>query len=579
MSGRRIRKERRRWQRKTLTSPEIAILYPLSDKKESTSDAFLFYVLNISEGGVLLESPQRFEADSFFDMWIRLSDERVWTAFEGKVIWLHKSFNKPNHYLLGVQFQRPKLHEEVTVHKRMSPSDVEFLIHTQLLDAIPQDAWCPVLNCIVPKHLRAGERLISQGEKGDNFYLIQDGSCQVSVEKEKKLHAIDHGKPGEIVGEMAILTGEPRSAHVDAETDMKVWCITRKQFDSLCKEYPDLLNFLTEIITNRFYSSRVTADRTIGKYVINEVIGRGGFSIVYKGIHAALNMPVAIKMLKHDLAMRHDFSEQFINEAKIIARLNHENIVKVYDIEDLYRTFFIIMEHLEGVSLKFILKKMLKLPLDRALDILLQVCDGLAYAHGQGIVHRDINPNNIFILPDGHVKIIDFGVACSSGSEDSLFEGTIFYISPEQIQAERLDERTDIYSLGIMAYEMITGQKPFLEDDIAKIIDSHLYQDIPDPRESVPDLPDELCNIIVRCTRKEPSKRYQKIQEIIDELKPLAEKLGIETQLREQRKMLSLFVFYQEEQQLVLKQLVEEFSNELKKIGVHLRAADFKDAQ
>jgi CRP-like cAMP-binding protein len=579
VNGRQIRKERRQWQRKTLTSPEIAILYPLSDKKESTSDAFLFYVLNISEGGVLLESPQRFEAGSFFDMWIRLSDERVWTAFEGKVIWLHKSFNKPNHYLLGVKFQRPKLYEEVTVHKRMSPSDVEFLMHTQLLDAIPQDAWCPVLNCIMPRHLRAGERLISQGEKGDNFYLIQDGSCLVSVEKGKKLHAIAHVKPGGIVGEMAILTGEPRSAHVDAETDMKVWCITRKQFDSLCKEYPDLLNFLTEIITNRFYSSRVTADRTIGKYVINEVIGRGGFSIVYKGIHTALNMPVAIKMLKHDLALRPDFSEQFINEAKIIARLNHENIVKVYDIEDLYRTFFIIMEHLEGVPLKFILEKMPKLSLTRALDILLQVCAGLAYAHGHGIVHRDINPNNIFILPDGRVKIVDFGLACSSGSEGSLFEGTIFYISPEQIQAERLDERTDIYSLGIMVYEMVTGQKPFHDDDIQKIIDFHLQQNVPNPRESVPDLPDELCNVILRCTKKEPSKRYQKVQEIIDELKPLAEKMGIETQLREQRKMLSLFVFYQEEQQLALNRLVEEFSNELKKIGVHLRAADFKDAQ
>jgi CRP-like cAMP-binding protein len=579
MNGNQIQKERRRWQRKTLPSPEIAILYPLSDKKESTSDSFLFYVLNISEGGVLLEYPQRFEAGSFFDMRIRLSDERVWTAFEGKVIWLHKSFNKPNHYLLGVQFQRPKLHEEVTVHKRVSPSDVEFLMHTQLFDAIPQDARCPVLNCIVPKHLRAGERLISQGEIGDNFYLIQHGLCLVSVEKDKKLHAIAHVKPGDIVGEIATLTGEPRSAHVDAETDMKVWCITRNQFDSLCKEYPDLLKFLTEIITNRLYSSRVTADRTIGKYVINEAIGRGGYSIVYKGIHAALNMPVAIKMLKHDLALRPDFSEQFINEAKIIARLNHENIVKVYDIEELYRTFFIIMEHLEGVPLKFVLEKMPKLPLTRALDILLQVCAGLAYAHGHGIVHRDINPNNIFILPDGRVKIVDFGLACSSGSEGSLFEGTIFYISPEQIQGERLDERTDIYSLGIMSYEMVTGQKPFQDDDIQKIIEFHLQQDIPDPRESVPDLPDELRNVILRSTKKEPSKRYKRVQEIIDELKPLAEKLGIETHLREQRKMLSLFVFYQDEQQLVLNRLVEEFSNELKKIGVHLRAADFKDVQ
>jgi Tfp pilus assembly protein PilZ len=579
MKSGQIKKERRMWPRKTLTTPETAILYPLHKKRESTSDTFLAYVINISEGGVLIESPVRFKDGSLLDMWIRLSDEGGWTAFEGKVIWLHQNFTKPNYYLLGVQFQRLKLHEEVTGSKRMLPSDVEFLMHTQLFNIIPQEAKCPLLNCIKPRYLRSGERLISQGEIGDTFYLIQHGSCLVSVEKDKKLHAIARVKPGDIVGEIATLTGEPRSAHVDAETDMKVWCITRKQFDSLCREYPDLLNFLTEIVTNRFYSSRVIADRTIGKYVVNEVIGRGGYSIVYKGIHSALNMPVAIKMLKHDLALRSDFSEQFINEAKVIARLNHDNIVKVFDIEELYRTFFIIMEHLEGVPLKFILEKMPKLPLNRGLDILLQVCHGLAYAHGHGIIHRDINPNNIFILPDGRVKIVDFGLACSSGSEGNLFEGTIFYISPEQIRAERLDERTDIYSLGIMAYEMVTGKKPFPYNDIPKIIDFHLQQDIPDPRESVPDLPDELINVILRCTKKEPSKRYQRIQDIIDELKPLAEKMGLETQLREKRKMLSLFVFYQDEQQLVLKRLVEEFSNELKKMGVILRAADFKDVQ
>ncbi len=577
-----VQKEKRHWVRKTLLTPEIAILYPQyeKEKEDSALDTVLVYVLNISEGGALFESPVKFKASSLFDILIRLSEERIWTAFEGRVISVYPSSNKLNYHLLGVQFQKIKLHEEVAVRKkRMSPSDVEFLMQTQLFDAVPEEARCPLLNCLVPKHVHAGDRLISQGDKGDTVYVIQHGTFLVSVEKDNKLYAIAHIKPGDIVGEMAILTGEPRSAHVDAETDSKVWCITRKQFDDLCREQPDLLNFLTEMITNRFYSTRVTADRTIGKYVINEIIGRGGFSIVYKGIHEALSMPVAIKMLKHDLAMRPDFSDQFVNEAKIIARLNHDNIVKVYDIEELFRTFFIIMEHLEGVSLKFILEKMPRLPLAKILDILLQICAGLFYAHEQGIVHRDINPNNIFVLPDGRVKIVDFGLACSSGSEGSLFEGTLFYISPEQIQGEYLDERTDIYSLGIMAYEMLTGQIPFLDDDLQKVIDLHLHQDIPDPRKLVPDLPDALYNFLMRCTQREPSKRYQNIGEIIDELKPLAEKMGIETQLREQRKMMSLFLFYQDEHQLVLKRLVEEFTSELKKIGVALRAADFKDVE
>lgn len=579
MGGIYSKKERRRWLRKTLPTPEIAIFYPLYDKAIPSPDTFLVYVINISEGGILIESPVRFKTGSSLDIWIRLYDEGGWTAFEGKIIWLHYCPDKPKFYLLGVQFIRLKLHEKVVGHKRIKPSDIEFLINTQLFKAIPHEAWCPVLNCIEPRHLHAGVRLISQGEIGETLYLIQNGSCLVSVEKDNKLHSIARLKPGDIVGEIATLTGEPRNAHVDVETDVKAWCITRNQFDSLCKEYPDILNFLTEMVTNRICSSRVVADRTIGKYVINEIIGRGGFSIVYKGIHSALNMPVAIKMLKHDLALRSDFSEQFVNEAKIIARLNHENIVKVYDIEELYRTFFIIMEYLEGEPLRLILEKMPRPPLTKVLNILLQICYGLSYAHSQGIIHRDINPNNIFIMPDGRIKIVDFGLACSPGSEGCLFEGTIFYISPEQIKAENLDGRTDIYSLGIMAYEMITGEKPFYGDDISKIIDFHLQQDIPDPRESVPDLPDELRNVILRCTKKKPSERYLRIHEIIDELRPLAEKMGVENHLKEKRKMLSLFIFYKEENKLLLKNLVEEFNNELKKGGIILKAADFEDVQ
>lgn len=324
----------------------------------------------------------------------------------------------------------------------------------------------------------------------------------------------------------------------------------------------------------------MTADRTVGKYVINEIIGKGGWSIVYKGIHAGLNMPVAIKMLNHDMAMRPEFTERFKNEAKIIAKLNHENIVKVYDIEEVYRTIFIIMEYLDGVSLKFILEKMPRLPLPRVLDILLQVCAGLSYAHQHSIIHQDIKPDNIFIQPDDRAKIVDFGLACIPGAiEDLGWPGSVFYTSPEQIEGDPVSERTDIYSLGIAAYEMITGQRPFPEDNVAKVMNFHLNEDTPDPRTLIPDLPEELSNFLIRATRRDPAARYQSISQILHALKPLAEKMGLESrsQLREQRKMMSLFLFYQDQHQLALNRLVEDFSNELKKIGAVVRAADFKD--
>jgi serine/threonine protein kinase len=279
------------------------------------------------------------------------------------------------------------------------------------------------------------------------------------------------------------------------------------------------------------------------------------------------------------MAMDPDFSEKFRYEAKTIARLNHENIVKVYDIEEFYRTIFIIMEYLEGVSLDSILERMPRLPLPRVLDILLQVCAGLEYAHEQDIVHQDIKPGNIFIQRNNRAKIVDFGLACPPGTIDCGLPGTLFYMAPEQIDGETMNERTDIYSLGITAFEMICGQRPFPEDDMVKLMDPDLRGDVPDPRTLVPDLPDELHNFIMHATQRDSGARYKSMSQVIDDLEPLAEKMGVrpEPLLREQRKMISLFLFYEDQHELVLKRLVEDFSLELNKIGAELRAAEFKD--
>lgn len=588
----RRQKERRQHPREFLPTPEVGILYPEYSKKgggsdiEGKLDTLLVNVLNRSNGGLLLESFLEFKVGSSLNILVRLPHEELWQAFKGKVKWVDKKPNKQNHYLFGIKFQPGISHIEVPMHKaeirkkRMYPRDLEFLMQIPLFDSISQESRCPLLNCMTPKHLQAGERLISQGDEGDTLYIIQNGSCVVGVEKHGKEHPIRRLRAGDVVGEMAILTGERRTASVDAETDMSLWSIGRGQFDALCREHPDLRNFLTELITNRFSTEKMTADRTVGKYVINEIIGKGGWSIVYKGIHAGLNMPVAIKMLNHDMAMRPEFTERFKNEAKIIAKLNHENIVKVYDIEEVYRTIFIIMEYLDGVSLKFILEKMPRLPLPRVLDILLQVCAGLSYAHQHSIIHQDIKPDNIFIQPDDRAKIVDFGLACIPGAiEDLGWPGSVFYTSPEQIEGDPVNESTDIYSLGITAYEMITGQRPFPEDNVAKVMNFHLNEDTPDPRTLIPDLPEELSNFLIRATRRDPAARYQSISQILHALKPLAEKMGLESrsQLRDQRKMMSLFLFYQDQHQLALNRLVEDFSNELKKIGAVVRAADFKD--
>ncbi len=200
--------------------------------------------------------------------------------------------------------------------------------------------------------IRAGERFVTQGEIENKAYIIQSGTCLVIVEKNGKLHPVDHYGEGDIVGGVGLLTGEPRIAHVEAETDVEVWVLEKSQFDDIAAKDHEVRTFLTEVISNRFDSRRPTAYRTIGKYVATDIIGRGGYSIVYKGLHKTLNMPVAIKMMRHDMAMDSDFLSRFHHEAKTIAGLNHPNIIKIYDIEERYQTVFIIMELMEDWNLE-----------------------------------------------------------------------------------------------------------------------------------------------------------------------------------------------------------------------------------
>jgi serine/threonine protein kinase len=461
----------------------------------------------------------------------------------------------------------------------ISSADFEFLLKTNLFNAIPHDAISPVFHSLRFKHIKAGERFITQGDEGDGFYIIKNGSCIINLEKDDTITPVARLKAGDLVGEMAVLTGERRSTHVDAETDMDLWSLTREQFDRLSQEFPDIRNFLTEIVVQRFSSLKITANRTIGKYTINEVLDQGGWSIVYKGLHDILNFPVAIKMLKHNMAMDPEFSEKFRHEAKTIARLNHPNIVKVYDIEERYRTVFIIMEFLEGFSLQYLLINKPRPSLSSTLDIILQVCSGLEYAHKQGIIHQDIKPANIFIQPDGQAKIVDFGLACARGNIDFDMPGTIFYMSPEQMQGNPVDERTDVYSLGIMVYELLTGKRPFPEDDLGKLVDWHINENAPDPRILIPDLPEELHTVISKSIRKDPAERFSNISEIVDKLQPLAEAMGLKNQsrVRKKEKMMGLFLFYQDEHQLDLNRLMDKLNKDVNEVGAVLRVVHLED--
>ena len=249
----------------------------------------------------------------------------------------------------------------------------------------------------------------------------------------------------------------------------------------------------------------------VGKYQIVEKIGVGGFGTVYKGRDPFIKRSVAIKTCQSE---EEEIKKRFFREAEFAGNLHHRNVTTIYDFgvtED--GTPYIVQEFLTGDDLDKAIKKKEPLTLRRKLQILIDVCDGLGYAHSTGIIHRDIKPSNIRILEDGTVKIMDFGIAKSMVSQSTLTQtgitlGTASYLAPEQIRGEDLDPRTDIFSLGVLAYEMLTGQKPFTGDHISTVL-YKIMNEAPAPPSSLdPALPRGLDAMILKALEKDRTKRF-----------------------------------------------------------------------
>jgi serine/threonine protein kinase len=465
----------------------------------------------------------------------------------------------------GCEFYQMVQEEEAT-----SDSNRKFL------NFFSQDTANPLLKKMTCRPVRAGERFITRGDIGEQAFIIQRGSCLQVVEKDGDLYPVGHLGRGDIVGATSLLTGEPQNFHVEAETDMELWMLRRSLFEDISKENPDLLDFLTEIVASRFDSRRPTADRVIGKYIANDIIGHGAYSIVYRGRHQGLNRPVAIKMMRHNLALDPEFQNTFRNEAKTIAAMNHPNIIHIYDIEERYRTLFIIEELVEGQSLTDMLKHLRAIPLKATVDFLIQICTGLEYAHQKDIIHRDINSTNILVEPDDHLKILDFGLACPIGTEDFASSGTVAYMAPEQIESLALDQRTDIYALGITAFEMITGRRPFPEDDARALLNMHLESEIPDPCDMLPECPGSLRDFIMKACRRSPDERYQDTTEALKDLHRIGEEIGLPGRAPrvDTLNMTSLFLVYENHQQTQFKQLMDKIRAQAKELGISIKAAD-----
>ena len=267
---------------------------------------------------------------------------------------------------------------------------------------------------------------------------------------------------------------------------------------------------------------KYTGKRLDGRYEIHELIGSGGMALVYRAYDEIDDRTVAIKILKDEFLGNEEFIRRFKNESKAIAVLSHPNIVKVYDVSFGDRIQYIVEEYIDGITLKEYLDQQKEVKWKEAIHFTIQILRALQHAHEKGIVHRDIKPQNIMLLQDGTIKVTDFGIARFSRSETRTMTdkaiGSVHYIAPEQARGDLTDEKADIYSVGVMLYEMITGQLPFEADSAVSVAIMQLQADPKPPKEINPNIPDGLEEITLKAMQKNPVQRYQSAAEMLRDI-------------------------------------------------------------
>ena len=370
-----------------------------------------------------------------------------------------------------------------------------------------------------------GALVIKQGERANDLHVIYQGSVQVPLgSRGEQDNATVKLGPGTVVGEMGFLTDTPRTRNVVAYTEVVTLSWSRQSLYFLLSSHPPLAHFLSDTLGRRLAESGL--DR-VGKYRIMDKLGEGSTSKVFHAYNPALKRAVAIKMLNHSLVFNKQFRERFILEARTIARLSHPNIVQIFDMESHYATYFMIMEFLDGYDLLKMLQEQGVLSIESTLSVLYQMSQGLAYSHSQGIVHGDIKPANCLVTSAGTVKIMDYGVCrCVKmqidESEKGLIFGTPEYTAPEVLTGEPIHLGSDIYALGVMGYQLLTGACPYKRGSIEETAKAHLYDELPRIETIRPDVTPELAEFIHGALEKKPKKRLKHWDDVMKLVEPPA---------------------------------------------------------
>lgn len=375
---------------------------------------------------------------------------------------------------------------------------------------------------LTPQPFDTGDVLLRQGDAADSLLIVLQGAVEVTVQDQGRSHLIARLGPHTVIGEIGLLTGGLRSANVVAATGGIAGTIARADFEWLAGQYPRLSVALSELIAERVgtLTIDVLCGKTIDQYDIRQRLGRGAMGIVYEAWDRTGSQPVALKMLRHDLAFDNIATERFHQEAEIVKHLDHVNIIRTYREFSAFGTSFIAMELCNGPSLAELIDDAGHLSPSQARALIGQIAMGLACAHRAGIAHRDLKPSNVMLAPDGTAKLADFGLARSITMSDAGLTsyghvvGTPRYMAPEQLAGDRGNFKSDLFSFGCIAFELVSGRPLFQSGYFKDLLGERQAWSLPGPEEICKDLDTDLYLLLRQCLALDPHQRAIDLAEI-----------------------------------------------------------------